>query len=141
MISQTAEYALRTIVWLAGQDGVPQTTKQIAAATRVPSGYLAKILQNLGRAGLVKSQRGIHGGFTLAQNPHAMSPLDVLNSIDPLRRIEQCPLGIVGHDTELCPLHRRLDDAIAHIESVLASTKISELVAKTHMAKSLCVEA
>ncbi len=141
MISQTAEYALRTIVWLAGQDGVPQTTRQIAAATRVPPGYLSKILQNLGRAGLVKSQRGIHGGFILAQDPHAISPLDVLNSIDPLRRIEHCPLGIVGHDTELCPLHRRLDDAMAHIESVLASTKISELVAKTHMVKSLCVEA
>ena len=65
MISQTAEYALRAIVYLAGQE-LPQTTQQIAATTRVPAGYLSKVLQALARGGLVHSQRGLHGGFTLA---------------------------------------------------------------------------
>ena len=42
MISQTAEYALRAIVYLAGQNGAPRTTAQIAETTMIPAGYLAK---------------------------------------------------------------------------------------------------
>jgi Rrf2 family protein len=139
MISQTAEYALRTIVWLASQDGAPQTTQQIATATQVPPGYLAKILQSLGRAGLVNSRRGLHGGFTLKPDPAELAPLDVINVIDPIRRIQKCPLGIASHDPELCPLHHRLDDAMAKIETVLAGTKISDLIDSTNQIKPLCL--
>ena len=45
MITQTAEYALRAIVFLADQQGAPKTTQQIAEATQVPAGYLAKVMQ------------------------------------------------------------------------------------------------
>ena len=140
MISQTAEYALRTMVWLASQDGSPRTTRQIAEATRVPPDYLAKILQNLGRAGLVHSRRGINGGFTLTVSPDDLSPLDVIQAIDPIRRIEQCPLGIKSHGETLCPLHRRLDDALAHVQNVLAATKLSELLTEPTTSKPFCGE-
>jgi Rrf2 family nitric oxide-sensitive transcriptional repressor len=140
MFSQTAEYSLRTIVWLASQGNTPQTTQRIARATRVPPGYLSKILQTLGRAGLVRSQRGLHGGFTLAASPTEISPLDVINAIDPIRRIEQCPLGLESHSDQLCPLHSRLDAALAHIESVLAETRISELVDNALQGTPFCVK-
>ena len=58
MISQTAEYALRAIVFLADQ-AEPRTTQQIAAATRVPPSYLSKVMQALSRARVVHSQRGL----------------------------------------------------------------------------------
>jgi len=128
VISQTAEYALRTIVWLASRHGEPQTTRQIAEATRIPPGYLAKVLQNLGKARLVNSQRGLHGGFTLTRDPVEMTPLDVINAIDPIPRLNGCPLGIAAHQGQLCPLHRKLDDAMAHIEEAMGSSRISELV-------------
>ena len=128
MVSQTAEYALRTIIWLASSDDVPLTTQQIAEATRVPPGYLAKILQSLGRAGLVKSQRGIKGGFVLVGDPHSLTPWDVVKVIDPVRRIEQCPLGLENHRSVLCPLHRKLDAAMAQIETALAGVTIADLV-------------
>ena len=47
MISQTAEYALRAIVYLSDQERKPRTTVQIAKATQVPAGYLAKVMQSL----------------------------------------------------------------------------------------------
>ncbi|MGH7140821.1 MAG: RrF2 family transcriptional regulator, partial [Pirellulales bacterium] len=93
MISQTAEYALRAIVYLADQSETPQTTQQIAEVTRVPAGYLAKVMQGLSRAGLVRAQRGLHGGFTLAVSAKKLTVLDVVRAVDPLRRIEHCPLG------------------------------------------------
>src|SRR5689334_18543405 len=73
MVSQTAEYALRAVVCLGNQAGTPLTTQQIAEVTRVPVGYLAKVMQALGRGGIVSSQRGLHGGFTLAR------PMDELS--------------------------------------------------------------
>ncbi len=128
MISQTAEYALRIVVWLASRHPDAHTTREIAEATQIPPGYLAKVLQNLGRGGLVNSQRGLHGGFTLARDPAAITPLEVVNAIDPIRRLAGCPLGLEEHSDQLCPLHRKLDDAMAHIEAALAASRISELV-------------
>jgi Rrf2 family nitric oxide-sensitive transcriptional repressor len=134
MISQTAEYALRAIVYLADQSDAPQTTQQIAEVTRVPAGYLAKVMQGLSRAGLVHAQRGLHGGFTLAVSPKQLTVLDVVQAVDPLRRIEHCPLGLPGHAT-LCPLHRRLDSAVAMVEKALGASTIAELLAEPKRGK------
>src|SRR5262249_55520292 len=117
MFSQTAEYALRAVVCLGAQDPRPLTTQTIAEQTQVPAGYLSKVLQGLGRAGLVESQRGLRGGFVLARRLDEISVLDVINAADPLRRIRSCPLGLVAHGVRLCPLHRRIDDTIALVES------------------------
>lgn len=135
MISQTAEYALRAIVYLADQSESPQTTQQIAEVTRVPAGYLAKVMQGLSRAGLVHAQRGLHGGFMLARPADELTVLDVVQAVDPLRRIERCPLGIQGH-LSLCPLHRRLDNAVALVEKALGSSTIAELLAEPKRGKA-----
>jgi Rrf2 family protein len=131
MISQTAEYALRAVVCLGtAPDHRPLTTHAIAEKTLVPAGYLSKVLQGLGRAGLVESQRGLRGGFVLARPLDEISVLDVINAVDPLKRIKRCPLGLVAHGTRLCPLHRRLDEAIAQVESLFEGTSIAELLSE-----------
>ncbi len=129
MISQTAEYALRAIVYLADQNETPHTTQQIAEVTHVPAGYLAKVMQALSRAGLVHAQRGLHGGFTLAHPATELTVLDVVQAVDPLHRITACPLGLKGHQA-LCPLHRRLDNAVAMVEEALKKSTIAELLAE-----------
>ena len=137
ILSQTVEYALRAVVLLADQMDQPQTNPQIAEVTQVPPGYLFKVLQSLGRAGLVNSQRGAGGGFTLARAPEEISLLEVINAIDPIQRIKTCPLGIESHGKRLCPLHRKLDDATKHIESLFAETTVADLL-KTTGSKPLC---
>ena len=116
MISQTAEYALRAVVMLGSNPGSPWTTRQIAAKTRVPSGYLSKVLQALGRAGLVEAQRGLYGGFVLSRSLDDLTVLDVINAVDPLKRIERCPRAGLRMELAWCSLHRRLDEGIAQIE-------------------------
>lgn len=125
MFSQTAEYALRAVVWLANHKDAPMTTSQIAQATQVPPDYLSKVLWALGRSGLVHAQRGKNGGFTLSTPAEQLSILDVVNAVDPVQRIVRCPLGLKGHE-KLCPLHRRLDDALRQVEETLAGAMISE---------------
>jgi Rrf2 family protein len=137
MISQTAEYALRAIVYLADQEG-PRTTAQIAETTKVPAGYLAKVMQSLSRAGLVKSQRGLNGGFTLARDPQELSILTVVNGVDPIQRFPECPLGIASHGRRLCPLHYRLDQAAAMVEKAFGETMVAELLAVSRQRRPLC---
>ncbi len=129
MISQTTEYALRAVVHLARVGGGPAVAQEIAEATQVPTRYLQKILRMLARAGIVDSQRGIGGGFTLAKVPSAISVLSVLRAVedDGLSRIERCPLGIQGH-TQLCALHRLLDEQLARIEQTFSATSIAQLI-------------
>ena len=135
MISQTAEYALRAIVFLADQTE-PQTNAQIAEATQVPVGYLAKVMQLLSRARLVDAQRGKQGGFTLACAPSALSVLKVVATIDPVRRFHECPLGL--HGINLCPLHRSLDDAAKAVEETFGDTTIADLINVPKHRKPLC---
>lgn len=129
MFSQTTEYALRAVVHLAAQKGQACTVPQIAAATKTPAGYLSKVLQALSREGVVHSQRGLGGGFTLAIAPAKLTVYDVVQAVDPIRRIDHCPLDLKGH-INLCPLHRRLDQAIGMVEKALRDSTIAELLAE-----------
>ncbi len=138
MISQTAEYALRAIVQLAYHPDEPQTNRQIAATTRVPMPYLSKVLQSMARAGLIRSQRGLHGGFSLARPPEELTVYQVVDAVDPLKRIRQCPLGLVEHGVNLCPLHKRLDDAMAVVEDAFRASTIADLLAEPTSSKPLC---
>ena len=128
MISATAEYALRAIVYLAMNQDCAFTTLQISRATKVPAAYLSKVLQALVKTNLVCSQRGCGGGFVLAKSPEEISILEVLNAVDPIGRIRTCPLGLTAHGTNLCALHKQIDDATAIIERTFAQTSIADIL-------------
>src|SRR5690349_10192168 len=129
MFSQTAEYALRVVAYLATLKGEPATTKQVAAATRVPEGYLAKVIGSLSRAGVLTARRGLHGGSALARPAEEITIYDVMQAVAPIPRIRTCPLGIKSHGTALCPVHRRLDNALAMVEQAFRDSTIAGLVA------------
>jgi Rrf2 family protein len=131
MINQTAEYTLRVVVFLGTLEGRPATTRQIAAVTRIPEGYLAKVLQILSRAGIVRSQRGLHGGSVLARDPKEISVYEVVQAVAPLPRIRTCPLGLESHGANLCPLHRRLDAAAEAVERAFRESSIAEILAES----------
>ncbi len=127
MISRTAEYALRAVVYLATHPGSPISRSDIAEATCVPVEYLTKILQELDRADIVSSHRGPSGGYQLVIDPDVATVLDVVNVVSEVPRVRECPLGIESH-SNLCPLHRRLDDAAAMVENAFRETFISEMI-------------
>lgn len=138
MFSQTVEYALRAMVHLADQAPEPRTTEQIAKATRVPRAYLSKVLQALVRAGLAHSQRGIGGGIALVKDPSELTLLEVVNAVEPIGRIRECPLGLAAHGVRLCPLHRRLDNALEQVEKAFAQTTLAEILSEPTDSVPLC---
>lgn len=140
MFSQTVEYALRAIVHLADQSPNPCTTEQIAKATKVPQAYLSKVLQSLRQSQVVHSQRGIGGGISLIKTPDELNLLEVVNAVDPICRIKTCPLGLKGHGTNLCPLHRKLDDAMKETENAFSGTTLADILASSTSSYPLCNE-
>lgn len=138
MFSQTVEYALRAVVHLADQAPSPRTTDQIATATQVPKAYLSKVLQGLGHAKIVQSKRGLGGGMILTKSPAELTILEVVNAVEPIGRIRECPLGLASHGVRLCPLHRRLDNALASVEEAFQKTTLAEILAEPTQSPPLC---
>ena len=138
MISPTAEYALRAVVALAQTGDEAMVTSKIAEVTKVPAGYLSKVLQTLGRNGIVHSKRGLGGGFVLAKPPDQINLLEVVNAVDPIKRIERCPLDIDTHGKNLCALHQKLDAATALVESSFRDTTLADLLADTGRSTPFC---
>ena len=121
MISLTAEHALRAVVYLASHPGNSCTVDCIAKHTGIPAGSLAKVLQQLNRAGLVSSQRGPNGGFVLTRVPQSLTFMDVIVAAD-------------GHVCERHPavprdaLGRHLKNTRAQAEAVYRATTIAQFL-------------
>jgi Rrf2 family protein len=137
MLPKTAEYALRAVVWLGCDPDQTESADNLAEQTKIPRRYLHKVLQELVRAKLVRSQSGPRGGYALARSPERITILDVVNGVAPLERIRRCPLGLRSH-TRLCPLHAELDRVYAATEAALARVTIAQLLSSTSTIVPLC---
>jgi Rrf2 family nitric oxide-sensitive transcriptional repressor len=137
MLPKTAEYALRAAVCLGRDPDQTESADQIAEQTKVPRRYLHKVLQDLVRAELVRSQPGPGGGYALARSPEKITILDVVNAVAPLERIRHCPLGLPSH-THLCPLHAELDRVYAATEAALKKVTLGQLLRSTSPIVPLC---
>lgn len=137
MISQTVEYALRALVFLAAFPISPMTTEKIFEHTMIPLSYLRKLMQQLKRAGLVDSQKGKKGGFILAKEPQSITVLDIVNAIDPIRPITSCPLRKNPSNISLCPLHKMLQDIAVTTQEKFASISLNDLFVHSNGCRSL----
>ncbi len=92
-ITSQADYAIRCVLYLAQREGRITMAKEIARAKKIPRDFLSKILQKLTRAGLVRSYRGIKGGFELAKRPEEINLLDVIQAIDGPVAFNRCAIN------------------------------------------------
>ncbi len=138
MYSQTAEYALRAMSCLAlhPTELVPTTT--LSLQTRVPSNYLAKVLQLLAAENLIAGRRGVGGGYKLSRSPEHITLLQVINAVSPVHRIDSCPMGLPNHGPFLCPLHRKADQAAAAVIEIFEGVTLADLITDPLSSKPLC---
>lgn len=143
MFSRTTEYTLRAVAHLAyaHQQDELLSVAQIAERTLVPADYLSKVLQKLVKAGIVTSQRGNRGGFRLVKAPADLTVYEVVQAVEPIERIHTCPLGLAAHATALCPLHQKMDDALATIEASFQGTTMQQMIDSPDPSKPLDIAA
>lgn len=130
MLSGTAEYALRAVVYLAGRPRKERVrATQLADAIDVPPNYLSKILHELVRAGVLESTRGKLGGFRLARDPQELSLLQVVAVFDPITQWRRCLLGRPEcSDRHPCPVHHRWKATAEEIARFFHETTLAALL-------------
>lgn len=76
--------------------------------------------------------------MTLTKEPKDLTILEVVNAVEPIQRIKTCPLGLTSHGIHLCPLHRRLDNALAMVEKAFGGTTLAEVLGEPTSSPPLC---
>lgn len=129
MLSITAQYALRALVYIAGQNGdQPVLAKEIAAHTGVPLQYLSRILHNAVRAGLLESSRGVGGGFRLTRPQNKIKLIDILSPYDDVVDRSRCPFGQPRcHDDHPCGFHEHWKPISVAFRKMLENTTLDAI--------------
>jgi Rrf2 family protein len=128
-LTKKADYALMAMKHLAEHSAEgSHSSKDVAEAFGIPPEALAKILQRLAKAGLLQSQHGIRGGYTLARAAHTISAFEVIQAIDGPLFITSC-VTVRGEcdQTDRCNIREPLRKVNESIEAVLKRIKISHM--------------
>ena len=100
-VTRKADYAVRCVLYLSGHLERTTSIEEISGATHVPKSFMAKILQQLMKAGIVNSVRGVKGGFQLARQPEAINLLEVIEAVQGPSAANICAI-----DRKKCGLSR-----------------------------------
>ncbi len=128
-LTKKADYGLMAMKHLAehGERGAC-SAKDVADAYGIPQEALAKILQRLVKAGLLHSQHGTNGGYTLARDPGMISAFEVIRAIDGPLFITSC-VTVRGEcdQSDRCSIREPLRRVSHGIEELLRSITILEM--------------
>jgi len=137
-LTKKADYGLMAMKHLAehAHEGAC-SAKDVAECYGIPPEALAKILQRLAKAGLLHSQHGINGGYTLARDSKEISAYEVIRAIDGPLFITSC-ITVRGEcdQTQRCTIREPLRKVNESIEEVLRRIKIAEMIDTTEAAGS-----
>lgn len=133
MLSGTAEYALRAVLYLAEHAGRRSVSVgEVADALRLPPNYLSKILHQLGRTGVLVSTRGKHGGFRLARPPAEISLRAIVTRFDRVAVGRTCLLGRAQcSDRTACAVHWRWRSLAEEVSTFFRDTTVADLLSGT----------
>lgn len=81
LITRASEYAILSLIVLSKADS-PMDSETLSNQLSIPKSFLAKILQSLAKNGVLKSYKGVNGGFALAQAPRDINMLKVMSSVE-----------------------------------------------------------
>lgn len=133
MLSPTCQYALRALVYLGRREAEgPVLARDIAAHEGIPRAFLSKILQQLVQRGLVRSQKGPRGGFTLGRPAGQIRVSDLILVVDgPQPPEKRCLFGRSECNTLMaCPMHEMWTEIRNRFDATLGSLTIRELAAR-----------
>lgn len=129
MYSTTCSYAIRAMCRLALLRAEGYVTLQtLCKGSDLPTTFVAKILGDLTRGGLLRSAKGRGGGFALACDPGRITLCDIVDVIDGDQQQRQCVVGLaVCDDAQPCPQHEQFKQVRKQVQRYLASTTLDEM--------------
>ncbi len=128
--TKAEEYGMLGVLYLAERDSALVTPlSEISEAKNIPEKFLAKIFQSLSKSGIVRSHRGVRGGFTLSREPHAIAIKEVLEAIQGPYHLAKCIQDLSCCDqSDFCAMRELLLMAEKSLVSVFESHSVADLV-------------
>ena len=129
-ITRQTEYAIRGLQELARrQEEAPVQLKAIAGTCEVSEAFLAKIFQMLAQAGIVKSHRGVKGGFSMGKDPAEITLREVVEVCEGgivlnhcLRKVDPCK------DADTCAVAKVWGEAQRALTGALDGTTLADVI-------------
>jgi Rrf2 family iron-sulfur cluster assembly transcriptional regulator len=137
MLSNTSKYGIRAVIYIASREAENSKTGliQISKDLKLPSPFLAKILQQLAKQKILISLKGPHGGFSLQRKPEKISLYDIVTTIDGDGMFTDCIIhntkcGDVENKHKECPVHHDFAEIRKKLIQYFKKTTIADLVEK-----------
>ena len=131
MISNSAKYAIKAIIYLGLHSSKSKKilTREMFEEIQVSESYLAKILQELARHGIISSTKGRNGGFYLSEKNLENSLMDIVRVVDGDQSVDSCLLGISNCNLENpCALHDTVGKGKSEFNRKLENALIKEVI-------------
>ncbi len=132
-LSQTAGYAIHALGMIASGGGRLCLIREIADDSGIPRPYLAKIVNQLAREGLLSAKRGYRGGVFLTRPPQEITLLNVVEAIEGKDFIAECMLGLNECGSPCgCPTHKIWKRMREEIRQVLGQSTLADVLSAMH---------
>lgn len=133
-ITREGDYGVRSVLYLARQPFKKVSfVNEISDEYNIPRSFLAKILQKLVKAKLVRSYRGVKGGFSLAKSAREISMMDVLEAIEGKLYLNLCVKDKKQCDfSKQCPVNSVWMMAQSKVAEVLKKANFEDLAKQKH---------
>jgi Rrf2 family transcriptional regulator, iron-sulfur cluster assembly transcription factor len=129
-VTRAGEYGVLGLLCLARRGaGRVVMIDDVSREEKIPKSFLAKIFQSLARAGIVRSSRGVRGGFCLTRQPADITTLDIIEAIEgpiAFQRCLQAPTDCPH--TGGCPLCGLFSSAQTQVKDVFSRTTLADLM-------------
>lgn len=137
-VTRQADYALRLMIAVGGlPHGKKISTAAVAEQENIPLPFLAKIVSHLALNGLLKTERGTHGGVSLGRPSDRISMLDIIEAIDGTVALNTCVLDPESCEFSVsCPTCEVFSRVQQKLNSELKSVTLTQLTARAHQLRA-----
>ncbi len=133
LFTRSAKYGIRAMTFLATlPPGRLAGAREIAESEQIPMAFLWKILQTLTKRRLIRSFKGLRGGYELAQPADRLTLKMIVEATDNTDRIASCVLGLPAcGDENACPLHETWKELRSKMSAMLEQNTLADLARLT----------
>ena len=128
-LNRLTDYAVVVMGQMAAQNDRLRSSVQIADETGVPLPTVAKLMNNLARAGLVESHRGVNGGYTISRTAEEISVSEIIQAIEGPIALTACVEGAdeACSSQSFCPMSGNWNKVNQAIEEALKSVTLKDM--------------
>jgi FeS assembly SUF system regulator len=134
-MAKLTDYGLVVMTHMAhSQDALQHRARELAVETRLPLPTVSKLLKQLMLGGLLVSQRGVNGGYSLARKPQDISVAEIIAALEGPIALTECSTEVSGLcDLEPCCAIKKNQQIINQaVRSVLENVMLSDLAGPLH---------